>query len=784
MASKVERLRKAYEFKLGKKIVSKLSDEQIQILSSFYNSLSEDEQRSIDSDIFKGKSNDLIDMARAFAEENEEPPSAVATEEAPPPSGALALYEGTREDDLVDEEVDERILKLLGLEEVFDIDYGTYLTLLKEQMIAARMTDRKLSTEESELLTNEFKRVKGKVGRFKLKKKKIAAESLGVKGAITVSPQKFFLTSKAVIPEPVSTSVETSKDVKDISETLDELLANIRLENKQEKKKSEKEKKEKESARRRAREEELEKPGKKALAMVKKVVAPFQSILDKILRFVQFTLIGFVVDKILKWFADPKNQKKVEVLGRFLKDWWPSLSAAALLFLTPFGGFVRGTIKLIRTLLPRLINLIRLNPITSLAVAGATGAAASAIINEQKREEFAATDPTIVTPKQTRETGKTPGVPQLQQEQILQRGLGGAFKNGGIIPKVKSFFGGDGFNNDVDINEIAYAEGGEIDNSSGLRVTGAGPDTQLIAAQPGEIVMSKSAVEKYGANFFLDLNRKGGGTNIPRMVNNIQLAQGGGIIRNTIQKFQSGGMVGGGNIPGGNIPGGNIPGGNIPGGNILNSLGRFLPRTGTVMAPKGMELGYQNKLLGINVGGINKLPLNQTYSPAAAQRYNTFPSAPSTLSRFESGPLTGRHISIPKTSISRPTSPKVSSSPKNNFVGESFRNFGKNVQTIKGAARRQEEMMRQLGHEPDGYVNLRGQPINLGPQSSTKPVGTPVIATRSQTIVLPPQRMASEKPDIPVKTGTQIPDFKPIANVPYRSMVLKSLGIDDLMGVG
>ena len=291
----------------------------------------------------------------------------------------------------------------------------------------------------------------------------------------------------------------------------------------------------------------------------------------------------------------------------------------------------------------------------------------------------------------------------------------------------------------------------------------------MIAAQPGEIVMSKSAVEKYGANFFLDLNRKGGGTNIPRMVNNIQLAQGGGIIRNTIQKFQSGGMVGGGNIPG---------------GNILNSLGRFLPGTGTVMAPKGMELGYQNKLLGINVGGINKLPLNQTYSPAAAQRYNASPSAPSTLSRFESGPLTGRHISIPKTSTSRPTSPKVSSSPKNNFVGESFRNFGKNVQTIKGSARRQEEMMRQLGHEPDGYVNLRGQPINLGPQSSAKPVGTPVIATRSQTIVLPPQRMESEKPDMPVKTGTQIPDFKPIANVPYRSMVLKSLGIDDLMGVG
>ena len=35
---------------------------------------------------------------------------------------ALALYEGTRGDDLVSEEVDERILKLLGLDDIFDIE--------------------------------------------------------------------------------------------------------------------------------------------------------------------------------------------------------------------------------------------------------------------------------------------------------------------------------------------------------------------------------------------------------------------------------------------------------------------------------------------------------------------------------------------------------------------------------------------------------------------------------------------------------------------------------------
>ena len=49
--------------------------------------------------------------------------------------GDLTTYEGTKGTDLVDKEVDERILGLLGLEEVFDIDYATYLSLLKERMV-------------------------------------------------------------------------------------------------------------------------------------------------------------------------------------------------------------------------------------------------------------------------------------------------------------------------------------------------------------------------------------------------------------------------------------------------------------------------------------------------------------------------------------------------------------------------------------------------------------------------------------------------------------------------
>ena len=49
-------------------------------------------------------------------------------------------------------------------------------------------------------------------------------------------------------------------------------------------------------------------------------------------------------------------------------------------------------------------------------------------------------------------------------------------------------------------------KGGAIDNSTGLKVKGMGRDTQLIAAEPGEIMMSKKAVDTYGASNLLKAN--------------------------------------------------------------------------------------------------------------------------------------------------------------------------------------------------------------------------------------------------------------------------------------
>ena len=82
----------------------------------------------------------------------------------------------------------------------------------------------------------------------------------------------------------------------------------------------------------------------------------------------------------------------------------------------------------------------------------------------------------------------------------------------------------------------------------------------------------------------------------------------------------------------------------------------------------------------------------------------------------------------------------------------------------------------------EGSMNMRGQPLNMGPQSSIAPVGTPVVSSETQMIVLPPTTTVAKKPDIPVKQGSDVPDFSIIANSAGRDKVTAALGISDLVG--
>jgi len=102
------------------------------------------------------------------------------------------------------------------------------------------------------------------------------------------------------------------------------------------------------------------------------------------------------------------------------------------------------------------------------------------------------------------------------------------FEGGGIIPEPV-----------INIGDVSYAGGGSIGKSSGITINGMGKDTQLIAAQPGEIVMSKGAVNYYGADNLLNMNLQGGGTNQPKS-GKIQGFAGGGMVESNTKSKPKG----------------------------------------------------------------------------------------------------------------------------------------------------------------------------------------------------------------------------------------------------
>lgn len=676
MASKAERLRKAYEFKLGKDLAAKLSDSQVKLLSQYYNSLSDSEQSDLDNKIAMGMSNDLTDMARGMAEENEQdmeeppaPPEGPPEDELEPegPSGAITLYEGVRETDLVNEDIDETILRALGLEDVFDIDYGTYRTLLKERMMADRM-GQKMDAGEAEAITEEFKRIKGKVGRFRIKKQKVETGNIAspTGGGSGSAGMKNFLALKGDAPEAPAQEAPKENFTK-INSILDEILSTIKnlfnFERDNERRRQQEEGKK----RKQGREDKLEGGSgiAKALKNVgKEILKPLQGPLDYILNWIKYTFLGTVIRPLLEWFGNPDNQGKIQAIGRFLKDWWPALVAAYLIFgnsisrsiLKLTGILIKGAAKLLKVAIPKLLSLVRRNPKAAAAAALFTAGATIPMlmpdtVDEQERKIAEKPGDKEDKIKQLKEQKANLNIIQQMQgvgseidEQIFKletgetkkyeeggevekpagfdfsslfplldpNALGNIFaekgdsllsgisdfrsnfaeKTGGVDPLIAlgpmAFPMMMGLNagkkrkstasnqdrdpaRDITTNSGTDVTGAGVDTqlvparpgdivmnkeavdavgpqtfdtisaNSGARITGAGPDTQMIAARPGEIIINKETVNRVGPGFFLGLNKQYGGSNANKpKTAKVQTASGGGFV---LPAFSSGGML-------------------------------------------------------------------------------------------------------------------------------------------------------------------------------------------------------------------------------------------------
>ena len=433
----------------------------------------------------------------------------------------------------LDKEINEGILRTyLGVEDASDIDFETYRTLLKEKIAAARMGGSKMDSGDISYLTNEFLRIrKFKVPEGK-KKKKIDVKKFVQKTEETRKKSERlnnkFLESRKVTPSaapsesvkpqmlmlpPAQSPLGGGEDDQEFKEQVSEGLENIvpnldtlqstmesilgtlkqqaLLDKKEEREEDRLEAKE----RRVSREKALESKGKTKVDdknLGKKAVKPVKGIFDMLMDFFKNVLLGGALLFLLNVLKDPKKmlQPLVDALNNVL-GFFNGIIRGINGFIDGFNKFVFGP-----------INNFVLNPIHSSLnfiedrindVLGLFGA--------DPLENIPDESPALEIPK-------IPEIPMYDPFKIRP-------ENQEQAPPVQTFSGG-----------------GQVTNNS-INITGAGADTQLIAAQPGEFVMSRGAVNKYGADTLADMNAAGGGTNKPRDNRGIQGFSNGGLVGGT-----------------------------------------------------------------------------------------------------------------------------------------------------------------------------------------------------------------------------------------------------------
>ena len=545
MANRAEKLRKAYEFKLGNSLVDKLSDEQIALISKYYNSLSEDDQSQIDNYIFMGKVNDLSEMARGFIEESKNSPVATATKESSnikPPTGALVTVE-KKDEDLVEEKIDERILRILGLEDTFDIDYGTYKSLLKEQSVLISTGKSKLPREEEMIIQDEFKRIRGKDNtlKFKIKKKTISTDAFFGKntkdsGAIIKYQQPDLgLSVSKIKPTPQNIVGDNSEILDKIEKLIREIQNNLTNEEKLDKSSSEKERRKKEKGEKSKKESKLESFKSNVASTFKKILAPVQGIFDKILNTFKLLFFGWALDKLFKFIRNPENVKTVDAVFDFLGRNIGKLVLLYFLLNSPFIKITRWLTKSLFKFLIRMaadlvkgkgilkgiragkllkggggllqgVRAVATNPVV-LGTAAIAGTAALA--NEVTGQRQAA--PLQADRKAKEDRGKV----------LPVQGVGGV----GDMGSPSSTWSLQGVDIGSDKRQN-FEEGGEVSGPKGI-------DKVKANLTDGEFVVAAPAVKKIGVENLMAMNAMGGGDNKPKMKNGEMNAAGGGLVLST-----------------------------------------------------------------------------------------------------------------------------------------------------------------------------------------------------------------------------------------------------------
>lgn len=523
-------IRETYSKKLGKDLIAKLSDEQISIISKTYNSLDDKESSDVDSRIMMGYNDTILhEMARDMIGEEEE-----------------------------DEDIPEGLDDLLGSVRDEPSPIKPKTTTIKSSAIVPanflgeryeKYRDELISsgTIDGEQLTSEerkegFKKRNDKIDFEKFvdsvldRKKQFNSVSEDTSSSLTVIPEKGNLNLNNFIDKEPE---ETKENINDILKGIDSIIETLKDDQKLQESSDEIERKKLQREKRSKREEKLEtKPTSPLLKAAEKVLAPVKSLFDKIIKFFTTIFLGRALIKLLNWYENPENKEKVKSILRFLGDWWPAILGSYVLFGTQFGRFTRTILstitkfsfRLLKKVIPALVKAAAANPKTALALGtvaavGATTYGIGKMLGKDKvvENETARADTSRQALEEAPSTkDKSAGEREalVQSTRLEDAGGGGTLNN---MPN--QFVDPLGLRQDPTglggIGMQAFDGGGEVDGKPGI-------DKNPAMLTKGEFVMSRGAVQKYGLDTMMAMNAAGGGNNMPKVINGVTYAEGGG----------------------------------------------------------------------------------------------------------------------------------------------------------------------------------------------------------------------------------------------------------------
>ena len=350
---------------------------------------------------------------------------------------------------------------------------------------AREQAESKSSFFKREKILGAFRTRRSKITGSKFKKGTSQESADNIKKRVDTNEKKITLLKKIVKLRKQNVDKKMGEggsplleSLQSIASTVDSIRDTLIQQQDNDKGVAESMRREREEKDRQSQEKKLEKP-KLLQKFADPIIKPVMSVWSKILNFIKTLFLGKILMNFIDWFADPANQGKIITLVRFVKDWWPALTAAVLLFGTGFGGLVAGLIKTIMWFIP------------------AMGKAIVAL----KSAKFMSMIPA---------KGKIGAVAKVAGPLLIGGGIG---------------YG------------IGRMQGGEEEQPQGFnkggQVPGSGPNKDTVPAMltPGEFVMSRGAVEQYGVDTLEGMNAAAGGTNIPT------------LKRVEIPQYNEGGMI-------------------------------------------------------------------------------------------------------------------------------------------------------------------------------------------------------------------------------------------------